>query len=563
MSTGYATYPGIAKLIGGQFTFNGHGTIPSAAAIEIHPQATFPAPRGTLAFVFGDTVIPFPDCKLNAVSAGRQAGGAPTWTLQIQDRRVWWTERAISGQYNLRHADDVTVDTDTEKTPQELAVLLLEAMGEQGYDVASLPNDTRPLVRWTYASAARELDTLCESLGCRVVLCLDNVVRICRLGEGAELPGGQLIDDAGTIDPPEVPDALRVVFSETRVQGLLGLRPVGLDTDGQIKQIASLSYTPTGGWGSTIPGRFLNLSNTDPTGAGNQSNSPRALATRTVWRWYQAFEITDAAFGQKINALLGNEFEFVFDRMDQILPILPDLVDIDTATGKPFTPTVQGVFRLNNGLNTNSPVWTEYTRPFTINADLGIVEFSDYVFKWSTSGSFTSTLAAADIYLLCAFMLEHHQTREAHRVFRRLALGGANGTGDKIIRVEEVGGTLRANYNAAGAITTFTDNTADLEQEADQQLAAAAAEFQVGNPQDRTYPGFVPIGPDGAIQSVSYSFKVGRWCSTRASRNNEWNVVLRSYAERRRQVEVRRQRAAVLAREAARRERTRGWRYIR
>jgi hypothetical protein len=190
------------------------------------------------------------------------------------------------------------------------------------------------------------------------------------------------------------------------------------------------------------------------------------------------------------------------------------------------------------------------------------VEFSDYVFKWSTSGSFTATIEAAEMAIVCAFTLKHHQTREAHRVFRRQPLGGANGTGDKIIRVEEISGTLRATYDDLGTITGWEHNTPELEAEADLQLAAAAAGFGVGAPQDRTYPGFKVINPDGAIQQLTYSFRVGQPCTTRASRNNEWNVRIPSYAERQRLRRLIQQREAASVREIQRRERTRGARHV-
>ena len=554
---GLATYPGLGQIIKANFTFSAHGVTPSAAVIEIAPQEASPDSIGDLVFTFGNVTIPFRNCKVNVASFARNSRGL-IWALQILDRRWKWAEHTISGSYNLR-LEDETVDPDTEKTPRQLAILLLRAMGEANFDVQALPNDTRPMVEWAYENCGRALEQLCDSLGCRVVLRLDGRVRICRLGEGADLPElEEMSDDSGSLDPPEVPDKLRVVFGPTQLQAIIVCQAVGQDVDGEVKPIDDLSYTPAGGWSRSIPGRYLNLSDTDPTGAGNINNSPRKLAERSVFRWYQAYAMLDPQFETKVRKQLGSWFNFRFDEVKQFLPFFAQTLDLDPATGRNAEPFVQGVFAKLDGIWGNSEAWTHYTRGFAVVPDKGIVDFSDYVFKWSQPGVGTSTVRAADIYLGISFPVKHQTTREQHRVWREIALGGKNGTGAKIIRVEEISGMIRANYNADGEITSWTTNSTDLNAEADLQLKAALASYQAKASQERSYAGLVPINPDGAIQQVTFSAVEGQGCTTRASRNNEYHLAIPNYKERQRIAWAQAAQQEVAVRELQRRQQLQG-----
>ncbi len=161
--------------------------------------------------------------------------------------------------------------TDTERTPQELAELYLNAMGEVDYDISELPDDTRPPVDHDYDNPAEALAALCESLGCRIVLQLDNTVKLVRSGAGAGLPAEFLLEDSLTIDLPEKPDKIAVVCGPSLYQVDFPLEAVGLDRDttsggdptDTIKPIDELSYKPSGGWGQIDLPLFADLSAAD------------------------------------------------------------------------------------------------------------------------------------------------------------------------------------------------------------------------------------------------------------------------------------------------------------
>lgn len=238
-------FPGINGVVRWTFTLS-HGISPSVCSVDIVPQATLPAEMGTLQILFGSVRMQFRDCLIDSAKV-RRSGAGQIIGLAILDRRWKWKFGEISGRYNLRLKDG-KVDPATEKTPHQLATLLFQAMGESSFSVGELPNTSRPEVEWSYANPAHELAALAESLGCRVVLGIDNRVSLRRIGTGALLPdvGAQRSEDFG-FDPPTRPDSLKLIGGPTRFQTKFRLEAVGEDSDGSIRPIDQLTYKPTAG----------------------------------------------------------------------------------------------------------------------------------------------------------------------------------------------------------------------------------------------------------------------------------------------------------------------------
>lgn len=235
-------YPGINQILSGTFTLS-HGVTPSSAIVKINPETNFAVPSGTMSITYGNQrPIEFPDCSIDMSSLQRDGSGQ-VWSIRIQDRRWKWKFGEIYGRYNGLNPDG-RVDVNTDKTPQELATLLLQAMGETNFDVSDLPNKTRPYVDWLGDNPAEQLESLVESLGCRVVLGTDNRVRICLLGNGSPLPPGSVLSGGFSFDPPDIPDELKLICAPTQFQARVILEAVGLDTDGQVKLLKDLSYNP-------------------------------------------------------------------------------------------------------------------------------------------------------------------------------------------------------------------------------------------------------------------------------------------------------------------------------
>jgi hypothetical protein len=526
-SFGFASYPGINQIVRASFTLS-HGVSPSVCTIEMAPQAGLPAPIGVLQFEqTGDfsSFVAFPDCKVNTYSYERNQAGL-LWRVQILDRRWRWEFGEIHGAYNLLNDDD-TLDTDTAKTPQELATLCLLAMGEAGFDVSELPNDVRPLVEWEGDNPAQMLDELVNALGCRVVLRLNNSsVKICRAGFGDVLPTAvPVMDNSGAFVVPAAPSAIKVLYAPTRVQVAFSLQAVGLDTDGEIKAIDSLSYTPAAGWASQVPGFFAGVNNTQATVPGEGITTPRTLAIRTVWKWYRItmLETIVENFLQVMLPDLGD-----LEDIEQFLPLLPDLISVDEA-GKRHKPFVQGAYDTGFGNRTNTGTFDYYVRPFSLNTDKGIVEFNDYVTRWVNNQR-----SPASLYLTAACTLRQTNTRAVHRFYRAAILNPQAQTGAKIVKNEDASLSIVLEYDSSGFVTQATHNLLQLEIDAQAVLAAAVVPYQITEPYDLTYAGIIPINPDGAIQQVTWTVQEGPGggAFTRASRNSEWNLDLPNYKER-------------------------------
>ncbi len=222
-------FDGVRQIESASFTLS-HGVTPSVAQLTIIPQVAPAIPLdGTLVWTFGDVTILFPGCRVDKASFEYTQSGL-VWRLSIFDRRWQWAFGQISGSYNVRRANIGdgglpaalalkefptvppapqvpqlqlgTIDVNTLATPQQLATLCFLAMGEAGFEVGQLPNDSRPEVQWDHDNPAQSLANLCDLLGCRVSLGIDNVARIVRLGTGALLPRVNIEAESAAIDPP-------------------------------------------------------------------------------------------------------------------------------------------------------------------------------------------------------------------------------------------------------------------------------------------------------------------------------------------------------------------------
>ena len=506
---GLVSFPGVQHIQGAQFTLS-HGIGPSVCTLQMLPQIGLPALNGTLQFSFGETTISFPNCRADqaALSSG-QSGDV--WTLRVLDRRWKWKFGVISGHYNLRTKSGA-LRGETEKSPQELAALLLDAMDEAGYDVSALPDDSRPGINWSHATPALELSSLCQKFGCIITLGVDNIVRVCRLGIGALLPDNGLQTNGGySVDVAERPSAMRVIGGPTRFQAKIELEPVGRDVDGSIQPVEDLSYRPATGWESEAPGVFGGM--TDP--------EERELAQETVYRLYRIklpIEIPE------------------YEAVDSIERIVLEVVQVETWTDrtdnvkKSKPPEVKGDFY-------DEEIYTrvlgkQVKTDFQIDQRLGVIHFDEPVVDRDESGDQKAKFS--DLKLTAAFSLCGETTREPHRYTRQRSVSGTStATPVRVIQRSEIVQTVVVDYDASGDPSGTTDNiTSDqLDEQADYYLDAAEAEYAADEAGDLTYAGLLAISPDGALQQISW--KVGlSGATTQISRNSEHSLIVPPYRRR-------------------------------
>ena len=202
------TWGGVTRVMGFTFAFQPIGIEPSACVIRSPEELGAPSAAGNLVLSYADGSLTFVDCRLERPRLTANNSGRVR-DLPILDRRWKWRFGLINGSYNLRQPDDTLK---REQTPQQLATLLLEAMGETGFQVANLPNMPRPEVRWENSNPAQELAALCERLGCVVVFNpFQDRVEIHVGGVAQSLPSGPTIGGSVGFDSPAAPDSIRPV----------------------------------------------------------------------------------------------------------------------------------------------------------------------------------------------------------------------------------------------------------------------------------------------------------------------------------------------------------------
>jgi hypothetical protein len=528
MLQGLAHFPGVNQIVDASFSFT-HGISPSIATVSAAPQPGFSADVGPLVFTFGSVVVTFPGCKLDYHSLQWDERGQ-VWRMQILDRRWSWKWGKIAGHYNV-YADDATVqgkglDDSTEKSPRELAKLCLEEMGESRYSLGDLPDEPRPEIHWDGIPPAEALADLCDQLGCRVVLGLDNRVSLRRVGAGGQLPTDGVMEDSENLDRPEMPDSIGVLCGPDRVQIDFELEAVGLETASTrvpeeerstIKPIADLSYKPSEGWNIYRSPWF------QPP-AVTTSKEDRELAARCVYRWY------------RIKCPPPGLPDYA--DIKQVLPLEDVQVETTTEENRIVSQpaVVYGCWYPNWGdydrtteanvigsIDPNGTTDQRYNRPWTLDTQRGIVQFSVQTYKNTESGSPPRklTVGEADIRLRVACVLKDKDTRAATRYERVRKTGVRLGTPTRWLRHDELTRNWVPEYGGSNFnVKSWAENSADLNVQCDHYLDAAMAEYRNEFPTTRKYAGLRPIPLDGAIQQVT--FVVGpRGCTTTASRNTE------------------------------------------
>ena len=551
MNHSYATYPGVQNVLSATYTLTA-GITPSVVQMEIIPQTQQIAAVGDVVFVHGTTTLTIPGCRADQASMVRGSNGTLV-SFSLMDRRWKWKFGEIYGHYNQRDADGLII-TATEKTPQQLATLCLQAMGETA-DVAAIPNNARPDAEWVAENPAEALANILEPFGMIVVLQIDSTVAIRQQGVGAALPeNANLVEQQISSNPPEVPATIRVLGAPNRYQARLRLEAVGYDTDGRVKPIDQLSYKPVGGWGKQT--LFF---------SGVQFDQARALALRDVFRLYRIKDMSSPS-PQPIITLpdapgsiqtpfipVGQvpgggmvapqqqpaQGTYTVNYLRDILPLEKGLVQTGPdANGirrrKP--EAVYGEYYVGNvaleaprnsdKINAN---WL-YRGQFTVEHDLGLVRFADQITRWDAAAK---EFAGADVYLECSFNVRATDTFTPMRWGYALPTNVTNGYGVEIVRREELIWERYEKY-VADTFSSWEQKTYqnELNTQSNYYAAGRLAQYVTQAGASGRYVGLQSISPDGAISQVSWEI-TGSGCYTSASRLYEPSPYVPPYKERR------------------------------
>lgn len=553
MADPFATidFPGVESpiRISGAYSL---GTSPSVFMLYMHPQDAQISEIGDLIVQFGSRVLRLRDCKADY---SRPVYGTEGHEVEVPifDRRWKWKFAEISGSYNRRVPQpdgSEVVNAQNLRTPQELAAMLLDAMGESGYDVSKLPNDVYPPVSWDRDPADAELEKLVGSLGCAIAPpdIVTNRVRIVKLGDGPDLPDDiDLANAQLTFNSAERPDFVKVLCDETLVQARLRLEAVGLDTDDRVKPVDSLDYTPDNGWGAEP---F-----TMPNVLANYGRKAWELAQQTVFRWFRPrFDVPDDWI---IVPLPGfGDFAVVVDNVDMIQLVDFRLEAFKTGSSHKRKPAeVYGDWWIGNTgdpLNTSdvdtSNRYTRYIRPgttddrgFSIDSAAGLVKFSEQVLLVDGTASSGYSYGAPDLWLECAFSMRDVDRNGTgswapSRYEYALSLGPPLNSGAEIarrpgLRLEIVESVDESVLNGNRG-SEYTNNLDDIQGELEHVAEYEALKWASHIAGDASYNGLAVVTPNGTWRQVAWKIDEGGGVDTMISLNTETYPYVPPYTKR-------------------------------
>lgn len=485
------------------------GVTPQPWVMWAIPQLTQIDPIGTLFFTDGVISLTLPSCKKRKEEVVYGTKG-PMLKITGVDRREFWHGKAIDGRYNIRDAEGEIIQS-TEKTPQQLAQLLFEAMGEPFANVSALPNSDRPEVNWECAPAASELEELCSRYACVPGLDIStNTAGIFVESQGSPLPNNLDVRWFHETLSGVLPNRIEACAGYVQIQSKLQLEPVLEDTNGEFQTADDVDYAPDGGWAGNVSDLEDPLQPDNP----NFSEENRARA-KQLWKLWRVVGFADGSLDPQIEGLLPvNDVGELLPLSDRLLAryhaedgeVGRDAYLVGTASlgHDPDTPAA------NTDEGTRIPV------EFTIDGETGIIKTSVPVPKTDDL-----EFAAADLWVVCTHMIRHPDLHQYTRYVRFLQPGGVGGV--YTARRPDIIPQFVVEYGTGENHTVVqgvTDNADAVNQLLDDEIALHVARL---SPQLATvveYNGVQPISPDGAIGYVLWMLDCERRPVSKASDRN-------------------------------------------
>ncbi len=481
------------------------------------------------------------DCHL-VMARTKGGGSAKLSQVTIQDRRWRWKFAHIDGNYNIKQPDGSYV---REKTPRELAGLLFDAMGEVDYNVQALPDDTRPEVSWQSASAAQEMSSLCQSLGCFPTLHPNlNKAEIHAFGVGAGLPaGGKVKASSQVVSATPLPKSIRVVGGPMLFQSRLKLgEALGEDTDGELKPFSELSYFKDESdfqgkpfWQTQVPGGMF-----DVTGIYQKEGKSllkRRLAADSVYRIYRITGRAAAEEGatgadlwspDSLNGSGDGEADFAPTRLDEIIPLRS--VKLTTHTdpdGRKVEnkAAVHGTFTLIGFDGHPSKDGDKWPFGFSIDSKAGIVRFSRPIYIHNSEGAEQNNpyYEPAEIELETSYQCNKDGVIIRYEEFLDNSDTSAFGS-FRLPKPELVVRTIETDPPE--------DNTEEVSAAGQKYLQALLNKFEIRQGREVEYSGIKNLALDGIIRQITWSSPDGQASTTRASLNMEANPYIPNFERR-------------------------------
>ena len=553
---GTFTWPGLTHVKSARYT-QAHGTEPDDIVVECEPGGTVNATEfGNAFFYYSNLQVPLLDCKIKS-SRLRIGGSGQYIHIRIQDRRWRWKYGEVSGEYNVTDSDGSYV-AHIKKNAQELAVILLNAMGEYNIDVSGLPTDQWPERQWVCSNPTNELDKLCDQYGCRVVLGIGtDPVTVQRLGVGTPLPPVARINIDAGITSSDMPDHISVCGDRILYDGVFTLEPVGIEFDGSLKHIDDLSYRPEAGW---VTDAFdnLRLPLITPNLTEAERRRAQVLAERAIFRWYRPVNLKGIWEGSgsipysSANVVSINQFD--------IQPYRTGSADGGLGYKVKNPSLVYGSHIRIQSPNQASGKEGANSQPFDIvpyQSSIGkddIVRFSERIVSLAGTVKFSAAVSAPSLFLHAGFFLRDYDTwLEQRWRWARQTRNPPIGTGTYPINIEALKYEVSFNYleDSDGYLTgvtspqylgSATENSSTVIAASEDIIDGVLPRFQSSLRYSASYVGLQPIRLDGLIRQVTWMVTDGDAGAiqgldgnafTHASVNSETDPYVMGYRTRR------------------------------
>lgn len=328
--TNTATYPNLDDIIEVQGSFP-IGRQPGKFRVSTVDLEATPDPQGDLVLSDGIRTVTLPDCAIIDAQQERSPTGV-SLVFTLVDRRWKWEFTTIDGEYN-RPVDQT--DIQWEKTPQQLAALLLDAMNETSYSVSNLPNDVRPHVKWRGDNAADQLHKLCTDLGCEIAFNSSGNVSICVIGVGSSItpPTGLQKNFGYSIDRAIVPDSLRANAGNVQFEVWFTLEAAAEETDGEVVPMDKVSYKPVGGWENETPDVLKGVTGTYTK--DGKTLQIRSWARERIWKMFRIRSVVGGTGGKEGElATRTSDTEGILDMDSGHGIVTGDVIDIQWDEGR-------------------------------------------------------------------------------------------------------------------------------------------------------------------------------------------------------------------------------------
>ncbi len=526
-----ASYPGIASAkIHSVTASRSRGVTADTIIVRVGGFGETPSYKGDLVITdSGGDSITFADCALEAVEVSLGGGGSAIGhVFTFYDRRWRWQFGAVIGKYNIRKPDESLY---RERNPRELATLLLEAMGETGFDVTALPLEPRPEVEWRSSNPADALASLVSEYGCDVALIDDDVV-IVKVGEGEGLPTlADSYDVTVAGDFAQLPGRIVVETGPVLYESAFLLEAVGRQPDGTIVPIEDLTYKPVSGWGFAADGYFLNVT----------GNHNRSLAAADVYKLYRIKDVVDGGGVNGLNPIGYSETLFDVQEIEQLLPLRSTLAKQAYASGGiaiEQSAYVEGRWSEYSSQDKPPPPANRRRDDFTIDGARGLVRFREPAVILAGSTIEDLHYTPAEVYLVTSHPVQNPGTG-LPVVYGKFELNSDPnaGTGDAVSSRDRASLRYVINFTideetGVATATADSDNKAEIDEELDYYLAAMAEEYSTLASGEARWAGFHAIELAGDIPRIAWDGGPGYMWTT-AALNSEPDPYLPDWREAR------------------------------